>query len=189
MNYHGFCHASAPHGHLQGITDQLGSHTFRHGPANDQTRIEIDHEDDAVALSTQCIKELSNNIVVNFIENRLYSNLLPDNINSSRAKLHFKQIEALSLVFDEALANKVRISNFRHQWDRLPCEYFNNDGDKKLYEEYLVSAGIFKAFVKAKDDYNKSSLAKIECLNGLSGFKNSRIVISRWLEGLLPEKS
>ena len=145
-------------------------------------------EDETVALSIECLTDLCCDVdVFNYIENTLYFNILPETTNLVRVK---KLLNAdLCKLITEVESFQEGISRYRSQWDLLPDEIFNGSVDKLIFEEVIVTSGIFKQFVKAGDDSNKHALAKIECLDTLKKFKNSRGIINLWLSGTNVSKS
>ena len=151
--------------------------------------LDENEHDDTLELAVDCLKDLfADTDILNYVENTLYSNCLPDCINFARAIQYAEPITSLFKVLSEVEESQSLISKFRSQWDMLPQELFDDASDKTLYHDRLVVTGSFKGFVKAGNDSKEFSLAQLKCLTDLKTYRNSRAVVGQWLSGLAPGK-
>lgn len=149
-----------------------------------------DNEDDeTLELAIDCLNDyLNDDEVLKYIENTLFSNVMPVHNAFKRAIKYSQPIRRLFDIFCNVALRQDAISLFRNKWDSLPDILFDDPMDKIVFEELLVTNGFFKEFVLAGDDAKKFSFAQFQCLSKLKPYKNSRNVLNEWIRGLCPKK-
>src|SRR5215471_16378911 len=142
--------------------------------------ISIDPEENS-ALRTEaaeCLEVLlEKKATRTFIENELYSQVLPEDVD-----LKFFSGSSWRLlleVLSSLVTNQGAIGERRSAWNALPDSLFM-DGDKSAFEEIAIRNGAFRLLACADANFADRNLAILGCYQALAGVPNSRAVVSQW---------
>jgi tetratricopeptide (TPR) repeat protein len=138
--------------------------------------LDVEEENELRCEAAECLEEILPDAGVRiFIENRLYSQILPENadalfLDDSRWPLTTKLIQQI-------LSKQSSIKLHRSAWDNLPDELFEKR--KAKIEEEVISRGAFR-ILASLDPEKDPNIAIFECHAALRTLPNAREIVSRW---------
>jgi tetratricopeptide (TPR) repeat protein len=143
--------------------------------------ISLDAEEDRNlrAEAADCLENLLAKTTTRiFIENELYSRMLPEDADSEFLS-DTKRWKLVSEMIAEIKNNQTSIGQRRGEWDKLPSNLFA-DEDKTRFEEHAIRSGAFRYLASADSNSRDRNLAIFDCYKALGGVPNFRAVVREW---------
>jgi hypothetical protein len=122
--------------------------------------ISLDAEEDRNlrAEAADCLENLLAKTTTRiFIENELYSRMLPEDADSEFLS-DTKRWKLVSEMIAEIKNNQTSIGQRRGEWDKLPSNLFA-DEDKTRFEEHAIRSGAFRYLASADSNSRDRNLA------------------------------
>ena len=139
-------------------------------------------------LAEDALEEfLEHSHVLEFIENRLFSKVLPEDAlwHSDVVSGELQVYPKVGLLKRSVLAAQVAIGLVREAWEALPEDLFAEPEDRVDFESVLVETGAFRvlamAVAEASEKHSKGN-AQVSLLSErrYSAFANSRNILLEW---------
>jgi tetratricopeptide (TPR) repeat protein len=140
--------------------------------------LDIEEESELRLEAADCLEELlATADAVAFIENQLYSNILP--AEAGPQLLADKARWPLTAALVERFCKKQEsIRRHREAWDSLPESLFEEG--KANFEEQAINRGAFKLLASVDAQAKDPNIAILECHSVLRSLHDARTIVSEW---------
>ncbi|WP_346295144.1 tetratricopeptide repeat protein [Rhodopseudomonas sp. P1] len=170
---------------LRGVTEAEAQRQFELSWRKDRalrlTLIAIDPEEaeDLQRDALDCLEELiTNDQVVQFIENQLYSRPFPADVELEHI-LSCPSWPLTAKMLRDALTQQAAIRERREAWDALDASLFDKI-EKDIFEEQAILRGAFRILSSTDLTGTNHNVAILECYRILASLPNARSVVSKW---------